>query len=300
MTPFKRATGRKPNLKSVLDFGAIVWAKVKDAGKLDPQAVEGHFMGYDEESKGYRVYFPKRWTVIIEWDVYFDKNTLIDVGDVVFEGEIESTANTDFSNLKVPGKTPTSALETDITDAPNNTSAHSETQPLAPTKPRRNSLDGLPQYDPQEYGHGKSRRTSKRPGETALIVEGHDGLEASGAEFEDPTEAILLCEAMHLAMSAVTEDQPPIESVINGPESDQWKQALKEEIDQIEKLGTWQFVEAPDNANINPCRWVLCHKCNAQGEISHYKARLVAKGFRQQFGIDYTNTFAPTVRPATL
>ena len=49
-----------------------------------------------------------------------------------------------------------------------------------------------------------------------------------------------------------------------------------------------------------PCCWVLCCKCDAQGQISQYKARLIAKGFRQQFGIDYTNTFAPTVCPATL
>jgi len=43
----------------VLIFGAIVWMKVKDAGKLNSQAVEGYFVGYDKESKGYRLYFPK-------------------------------------------------------------------------------------------------------------------------------------------------------------------------------------------------------------------------------------------------
>ena len=113
-------------------------------------------------------------------------------------------------------------------------------------------------------------------------------------------EAILLREAMHQAMSAITEDQPPIKSVINGPGSDQWKQALKEEINQIKKLSIWQFVEAPNNANIIPCCWVLRHKCNAQGEISHYKACLITKDFHQQFGIDYTDTFTLTVCPATL
>jgi hypothetical protein len=84
-TPIERATGQKPNLKKVLVFGAVVWMKVKDAGKLDSQAVEAHFVGYDEESKGYRLYFPKRRAVVVERDVYFDKDAVIEVGDVVFE-----------------------------------------------------------------------------------------------------------------------------------------------------------------------------------------------------------------------
>jgi len=59
MTPLERATGRKPNLNKVLEFGVIIWVKVKNANKLEPQTVEGHFVGYNEESKGYRVYFLK-------------------------------------------------------------------------------------------------------------------------------------------------------------------------------------------------------------------------------------------------
>jgi len=132
------------------------------------------------------------------------------------------------------------------------------------------------------------------------VVEGQGGFEASGVEFDDPAEADCFREAVHEALSAITEDQPLIESAINGSESDDWKQAIKEELTQIEKLGTWEFIEAPNNTNIIPCRWVLCCKRDAQGQVSHYKARLVVKGFRQQFGVDYTDTFAPTVRPATL
>jgi len=236
--------------------------------------------------------------------MYFDKDAVVDMGEAVFKGEMETTDNTNFSNPTIPAKAPTSVPKTHDMDAPAETIKMMPistpiTPPSIPTKPHRNSLTGLPQYNPQQYGCGKSRSTTKKDG-TALVVEGHNGLEVSSVEFDDPVEADLLHEAVHEAMSIVTEDQPLIESAINGSESDQWKQAVKEELDQIEKLGTWELVEALDDANIIPCHWVLHRKCDAQGRISCYKACLIAKGFCQQFGVDYTDTFTLTVRPATL
>jgi len=165
--------GHKPNLTKVLEFGAVVWVKVKNAGKLEPQAVEGHFVGYDEQSKGYRIYFPRRRSVIVERDVYFDKDAVVDVGNVVFEGETEGT---ELSNPTIPIKAPTSAPETSDMDTPHDAtemtpiSAH-VTPPSIPIKPRRNSLARLPQYNPLQYGRGKSRSTAKKD-EMTLMVEG--------------------------------------------------------------------------------------------------------------------------------
>ena len=39
---------------------------------------------------------------------------------------------------------------------------------------------------------------------------------------------------------------------------------------------------------------------NADGTVSKYKARLVAKGFTQQYGLDFMDTFSPTVSFSTL
>jgi hypothetical protein len=44
----------KPILKGLLEWGVTVFVKKLDASKLDRQVVEGHFVSYDEVSKGYR------------------------------------------------------------------------------------------------------------------------------------------------------------------------------------------------------------------------------------------------------
>ena len=69
-TPYEMATGIKPNLTGLLEWGSKVWVKKLNAGKLRPQALEARFVGINDESKGYRIYWPSHRKVSIEHDVY--------------------------------------------------------------------------------------------------------------------------------------------------------------------------------------------------------------------------------------
>ena len=48
------------------------------------------------------------------------------------------------------------------------------------------------------------------------------------------------------------------------------------------------------------CKWVYHIKYTADCQIEKYKARLVARGFTQVHGINYSETYAPVTRAASL
>eukprot|EP00253_Pinus_taeda_P001740 PITA_01740 len=71
---------------------------------------------------------------------------------------------------------------------------------------------------------------------------------------------------------------------------------MNEELEQIEKNNTWEFVSRPHDKNIIGTKWIFKNKLNENGEVIRNKARLLCKGYAQQEGIDFEETFAPVAR----
>jgi hypothetical protein len=79
-----------------------------------------------------------------------------------------------------------------------------------------------------------------------------------------------------------------------------WKKAMDCEFDALVKNKTWHLVPPQKGNNVIDCKWVYKIKRKADDSLDRYKARLVAKGFKQQYGIDYEETFSPVVKSATI
>ncbi|KAL7641208.1 UNVERIFIED_CONTAM: hypothetical protein RMT77_008346 [Armadillidium vulgare] len=59
-TPHELITGRKTNLSNMHLFGSVCYAYSQEKKKLDAHSKQGIFVGYDNESPAYLVYFPEQ------------------------------------------------------------------------------------------------------------------------------------------------------------------------------------------------------------------------------------------------
>ena len=75
MTPFEAWVGEKPNVGHLQTFGCVAYAHVAkdERKKLDSKARKCIFLGYGTETKGYRLYDPKREKVFFSRDVVFNE-----------------------------------------------------------------------------------------------------------------------------------------------------------------------------------------------------------------------------------
>lgn len=81
---------------------------------------------------------------------------------------------------------------------------------------------------------------------------------------------------------------------------EKWQKAMAEEIASIEKNHTWELTDLPEGQKSIGVKWVYKTKLKEDGEVDKFKARLVAKGYKQEFGVDYKEVFAPVARLDTI
>lgn len=119
--------------------------------------------------------------------------------------------------------------------------------------------------------------------------QGEEELRENNTIVPDTQEAKILQEC-------VLQAKIPVKQALNGPEADEWFEAMASEIISILENYTWDLIDRQKDQDVIGCRMILRNKYSSSGRLEKRKARLVTQGFTQEYGIHFDQTFAPVAR----
>lgn len=271
-TPEEKWSGKKVNLSDLRVFGCVAYAMIpyEKRKKLDPKSRKYIHVGYCSESKGYRLIDPDDPSKIIKSrDVHFlEEKMYKDVKssqkNCINDCELKLTNNDTDTDMGTSGNN-------QQTDHPN-----LETVELSETS----SSDSSYVNDPNDV--------TWNPDMTM------DHMSSEYEDIEEGANAVVTMTVSH------GEEPQTIQEALSGPEREHWKEAIADEYKSFEKNKAWSLTTLPDGKKAVKCKWVFKKKLGSEGQLLRYKCRLVAKGYSQEYGIDYTDTYAPVVRYSTI
>ncbi|CAL2251278.1 unnamed protein product [Prunus armeniaca] len=263
VTPFEAYSGRKPGTAHLKVFGSLCYVHVPNElrHKLEPKSVKGVFVGYATCEKGYRIYDPISKKLTLSRDIIFDE---------------EKSWNWSEHSNKVVTSFPDESLsehDFDIGDGAENVALTPQTQTRYERSP--------------SFFQASSQHISSDISSEERNTQAYDHSPLKWRKLDDVLAQCNLCIIEPERYAEAAQDKA-------------WLRAMEDELQMIEKNGTWELVDRPTEKPVIGVKWVYKTKLNLDGSIQKNKARLVAKGYAQKPGLDYNETYAPMARLDTI
>lgn len=285
--PFELLFHSKPDLSFLRRFGCPAFVHVEPLAraKWDPKAAEGMYVGYNLNSKTYRIYMPATKTIKDSMHVDFNESPAAAVEGVKDDDRATATAVPDFGDEAG-----------DSADAEDDDERGAGTADIA--------VDGGdaaagPADDADDADAPIARRTRSRTAGALAALSNLDDDDGEDPALEKAT--IMMVNA--LIAHASPSDPANLREAMASPDCQQWKAAVLEECGSILENNTWTLIpraELPPGMKAMGSRFVFKTKLNSDGGVERYKARLVIQGFTQREGIDYDEVFAPVAHHETI
>ncbi|TFY63604.1 hypothetical protein EVJ58_g3163 [Rhodofomes roseus] len=314
MTPDEAFSGTKPNVSTLRIFGSPCHVRIlpKDRSKLDAHSLDGRFCGFARNQKAYKIWVPSKHTFVSSRDVIiYEQISTASIGGVSPGTDTRSDVDPLIkSTSSLPAASSTPAAQTEPRSSPTtSTTSPSPSAMSSPDPPlRRSTRVSPPSWKKQAAEIQKAREQAAKLQSKAvrevraerqkLKVTAQVAPEPDGAVVEPNPES----EVAHLAYRAVDGEETPrnYSHAMKSRKREYWLDAMGVEMDMHWRRGTWELVELPPGQHAIGSTWTYALKRGPDGSIQRYKARLVAQGFSQIPGLDYDDTFSPTVRLDTL
>lgn len=288
--PFTVWTGKTPTMIYMQTFGTKVFVKIKgNRGKFDSRSEEGIFVGYDRQSKAYRVHLPRSKQTIASRDVKF-------MGESAFRHEYKEILDADDSpcdEIEVESSKP---------EEDNEDEEQRQIDVVRRGRKRGSTVSWEELVQPMKRGRGRPRLIRSgsrgRPRKQYASTTVETGEEEDSDEENDEEEEPAVTEDEVFTANIATHDPLTWQEALETEDSNAWKIAMEDEYLAQIKNCTWEIVPRPKRRKVIGSRFVFTTK--STGDKMKKKVRLVAKGCSQRPGEDFHNTFSPVVRPTSI
>ena len=261
-TPYEAKYDQKPDLKNIKIWGSIAWKKEKLAKKLDSRAKKSILIGYGSNQYKLLQLQGKK--------VYWARDAVIQEGK--FSADLTENSvkdNEELQDLEILSHEKDQNLDQNQSEnSDKNIQKSTENQSI------KNNLNENFSSDMEDVIHDDT-----------------DWYNQFYHELQEAADEDIMNTIIH-------KDPLSYKEAMNSSKSLEWQKAMERELKDLNSQKTWILTELPKGQNCLKGRWVYKTKIDEKGNISKYKARWVAKGYLQQYGTEYLETFANTVRPS--
>jgi len=309
LTPHEVLYNKLPNYNNLHIFGCkVMFKETRELKALEDRATEGIFVGYNPADLTYRIYHPRRRTIIHSKDVifyeeeegegsgnvteefvdeeimeeedYFDEDNeeLMEDEEVRIEYEKKEESDDEREDSEVTEESSNQPDEIEIREDPI-VDNEEEDQPKDPPKSDLFiKIEPIIEREEKRYPVRSNKKTVDNYFKTQIIPEGYD-------------ESLLT--SVDICNDIITPQT--FNEATNLPEAEEWKKAVNTEIEMLKLMKTYKVVDSSEGKPIVKSKWVFKVKTK-DGKLDKFKARLVAKGYSQTYGVDYFDTYSPVVK----
>ena len=336
-TPFERFFGKKPNLAHLRAYGCNAYALIPGAlrGKLDETSRRCALIGYTRTTAQYLLWESETNRRFASADVQFDEGKfsfaqdharhdarsvprLLSYDPIPSIADIGGTELTSSDLSIAPSDPPTTSPNPsgdppfprpDVAIPPSATIPPSHDETGGANEPSGNDGSGGSTDDNENGGrmddHGGDYRNDVLNDENGLEPTIETSTTSSAPRAPEPRRSGRERRAPVRFDALSIRDGPVVPADYRTAMADpvyrgQWESAINDELAALEANGTWTRVARPMRQPLVSAKWVFQIKRRPDGAIDRFKARLVARGFTQRPGIDFNETYAPTVNAASL
>jgi hypothetical protein len=286
-------TGKKPNVSYFRVFGSKFFILVKRGrkSKFVPKVVEGFLLGYDSDTRAYRVFNKSTGLVEVSCDIVFNETNGSQVEQVdLDELDDEEAPCVALRNMSIGDVSPKESEEpTQAQDQPSSSMQASpptqdedqaqgdenEDQEDEPSQEEDNDHGGDNNDQDKEDDQEVQGRRPPHPSVHEAIQRDHPVNSILGDIHKGVTTRSRVAH-FYEHYSFVSSIEPyKVEDALR--DSD-WVLAMQEELNNFMRNEVWHLVPRP-NQNVVGTKWVFRNKQDEHGVVTRNKARLVAKGY---------------------